>query len=492
MNIPFEAKLKNGLQDVDSLKTPDCLDTITIGFYAENNLSQEDKLKAENHLHSCLYCLKQLNDMKELLYYQEHKVTVSPNLLEKLKCVRLKHEEKVQGESLGEIFIAKIKNLLFFSTRQWRYAAVGLASACIAVLVSMHVMRPDSDFSHVPQINTNSFVNIKALSDDGKMLSEAQGVVVNSKGLIASNLEPLVGASYIQVTLKDGRTYQTKNIWKEEDKNLAVMKIDNESLPPIPTADINQISIGQNVFVVTDPSKAKKGFKESVISDFKQMPGRHKDSGVQYIQLATFTTKATKGALVDGQGKLIGFLMTEEKNINMVAPIADAERLAKQGKAIPLSELKHTKFSVEALNFYLKGILARDAQQWDQAMEFYKKALRLNPNLEGAHMELGYIYYRKHLYDLEAQEYEDVLKINPNSADALYGLGTNFETKGLFTEAIEKLEKAAALDPDDAETLSELGLAYLTIGRKDKAMALYPTLNALDPGSGEMLRRLSK
>jgi len=479
MNTSFEEKLKNMLQDIDSIKTPDCLDTNTIGFYAENRLSQEDKQKAEGHLHSCLYCLKQLNDMQELLYYERHKVTLSPKLLDKLRGLRPKQKEKVQKESLVQIIIRNIKNCLLFSTRQWRYSAVGLASACIAVLVSILIMRPETNLPHVPQIDTNSFVNIKALSHDGKLLSEAQGVVVNAKGLVASNLEPLVGASYLQITLRDGRTYQTKNIWKAEDKNLAVMKIDNDSLPSIPIADINQINIGQNVFVVTDPSKAKKGFKESLISDLKPMPGKHKDSVTQYIQLATISTSITKGALVDGQGKLIGFLMTEEKNINMVAPIADAERLAKQGKAIPLSELKHSKFSVEALNFYMKGILARDAQQWDKAMEFYKKALKLNPNLEGAYIELGYVYYRLHKYDLEAQEYEDVLKINPKNPDALYGLGTNLETRGLFKEAIEKLEKAVACDPDDAETLYELGLAYLSVGQKAKAMALYPKLNAL-------------
>ncbi len=492
MNIPLKEKIENLLQDIDSLKTPACVDINTIGLYAENKLSNKEEQKAENHLQSCLYCLKQLNDMKEMLYFQEQKTSISPELIKKLSGLCLKQEETIRKTGFLTLFVGKIKDFLAFPFRQWRYSVVGLASACMTSLFILFFLRTETHNVLVPHIDSNSFVNIRALSDSGKVLNEAQGVVINSKGLVASNLYQLAGASSIQVTLRDGRTYQTRNIWKDEDKNLAVMKINNESLPSIPIADIKQVNIGQSVFVVTDPTMAKKGFKESLVSDFKQMPGRRKESTVQYIQLATFTTNTTKGALIDGQGKLVGLLITEEKNINLAVPIADAERIVKEGKAIPVSELKRNKFSADALNFYMKGILARDAQRWNEAMEFYKKALKLNPNLVGAHIELGYVYYIKHLYDLEAREYEDVLKIDPQNKDALYSLGTNLETRGLFKEAINKYEEVIALDPEDAETIFELGLAYLALGQKDKAMTLYPKLKAIDPGYGEVLRRLGK
>ncbi len=492
MNTPFEEKMENLLQDIDNMKTLACVDINTIGLYAENKLSNEEKQKAETHLQSCLYCLKQLNDMEEMLYFRQHKTSISPELIKKLNELCLKQEETTQTSGFLELFIGKIKDFFAFPFRQWRYSAVGLASACITSLFILFFLRTETHNVLVPHIDSNSFVNIRALSDSGKVLNEAQGVIFNSKGLVASNLYQLAGASSIQVILRDGRIYQTRNIWKDEDKNLAVMKINNESLPSIPIADIKQVNIGQSVFVVTNPAMAKEGFKESFVSDFKQMPGRRKESTLQYIQLATFTTNTTKGALIDGQGKLVGLLITEEKNINLAAPITDAERIVKEGKAIPVSELKRGKFSADALNFYMKGILARDAERWDEAMEFYKKALKLNPNLVGAHIELGYVYYIKRLYDLEAREYEGVLKINPQNKDALYSLGTNLETRGLFKEAIEKYEKAIALDPEDAETIFELGLAYLAQGQKEKAMALYPKLKAIDPGYGEVLRRLSQ
>ena len=152
---------------------------------------------------------------------------------------------------------------------------------------------------------------------------------------------------------------------------------------------------GKVFFLSRTAPGGKKTFKESLISDFKQVPGRRKGGSIQYIQLATLTTNAARGAIVDGQGKLIGFLVAQEKRISLAAPIAGAERLAKEGRAVPLSELKGVKFSAEALNLYLRGILARDEQRWDEAIDLLKKAVELNPHLEGARLELAYAYYRK-------------------------------------------------------------------------------------------------
>jgi tetratricopeptide (TPR) repeat protein len=492
VKTPIENELKSALQEIDCLKTRACLDAVSIGLYAEDKLPRKERQKAEEHLYTCLYCLKLLNDTKELLYYRKHPAHLSPRLVSRLRAMCPMREMKSEKDSVTAPFTRKLKGFFTFPVRQWRYSAVSLTTACITIVISIFMLRSLMPLGVAPQIDANLFVNIRALSRDGKVLSEVQGVVVNSKGLIASNLYPLAGASALQITLKDGRTYQTRNVWRDGEKDLAVMKIDNEALPSIPMADINQISIGQSVFVVTDPDKANGGFKESLVSDFKQMPGRHKTGSIQYIQLATFTAHTTRGALVDGQGKLVGLLITEEKHINLAAPIADAERLVEEGKAIPLSELKGVKFSGEALNLYLKGILARDAQRWDGAIELFKKALNLNPDLEGAHLELGYLYYKKGLYALEAQEYENALRINPQNTDALFSLATNLETRGLYGQAIEEYEKAATLDPEDAERYYQLGLAYLAQGKKDRAMAIYRKLKALDPGYAEMLRRLSR
>lgn len=492
MNMELEGKIGEALKDIDSFRTPDCLDDNTIGRYAENKLADPQRQVAEAHLHTCLYCLKQLNDMTELLHYQKHPVEQSSRLMARLNEILPKPESVPPHENLPPSIIQRLKELFVFTPQQWRFSALGLAAAWMVFLISTVVMRHGDLPPGAPLLNPDSFVKVQALSDSGAILREQQGVVVGANGLIASNLTPLAGASKLRITLRDGRTFQSGSIWKDEDKNLAVMKIDNNDLKAIPTADIEQISVGQRIFAVADPSKSRKGFQEGMVSDFKEMPGRRKEGAVQYLQIATQTSTISRGALVDDRGRLLGFLITEEKHINIAAPVADITRLVKEGKAIPLSDLKNVIFSAEALNVYMKGILARDALRWDEAEKHFKKAVQLNPRLEGAHLELGYVYYKKRLYDKEAFEYEAALKLNPDDPEALFSLATNLETRGMYEEAIQKYERTVALDPENGEAIYYLGLAYLAQGDKAKAMAVYPRLKRLDPGSAEMLRRLGR
>ncbi len=336
----FETEITHALGEIDRFRTPECLDPTLIGSFAENKLSAGEKRKAEDHVQKCLYCLKQLNDMKELLYYRAHPAELSPGLSRRLKALCQTAEKKSGKGSTAELFVERLRALGVFPARLWKYSAVSLATACVALLVSLFVVRHETPVGRVPHVDANSFVKVRALDAGGVVVNEAQGVVVGSRGLVASNLSQLVGASAIQITSRDGRTYRTTRVWRDEDKDLAVMKIDNDALPSLPSADIREISIGQSVFLVTDRARGKQDFKESLISNFTQVPGRRKGGPIQYIQLAVLTTNAARGALVDGQGKLVGFLITQEKRISLAAPVADAERLAQEGKAVPLSELK--------------------------------------------------------------------------------------------------------------------------------------------------------
>lgn len=492
MSMELENKIKEALKDIDGFRTPDCLDDNTIGRYAENTLAEPQQQAAEAHLHTCLYCLKQLNIMTELLHYQRQQVPLSPRLEVRLKEI-LPEPVNVQPRvAPTPSIIKRLQELFTFSPQQWRFSTIGLATAWMVFLVSIFVMRQGNMPPGAPRLNPDSFVKVQALSDSGAILREQQGVVVGSNGLIAANLTPLAGASKLQVTLRDGRTFQSGSIWKDEDKNLAVMRIDSKDLKAIPTADIDQINVGTRIFTVADPSKRSKGFQEGLVSDYKEMPGRRKEGASRYIQVATQTTTATKGAIVDEKGNLLGFLITEEKHINLATPAQDIAQLIKSGKAIPISELKNVSFSGDAINFYMKGILARDAQRWDEAIVHLQRAVQLNPRLSGAHLELGDLYYKKHQFDKEAIEYEAVLNVNPDNVDALYGLAWNKESFGKYKEATELYKKALALDPEDTDILYQLGLSYLAQNEKGKALPMYTKLQRLEPGKAEMLRRLMK
>lgn len=119
------------------MKTPSCLDTDTIGFYIENKLPKGEKIRVEKHISSCLYCLNQLTELRELVYFQRQSAPLPTHLLQRIKGLFPK-EEKPQKDFLKDIFspfIQRISDFLTFPVRQWRYATVSLTTAFAVILI---------------------------------------------------------------------------------------------------------------------------------------------------------------------------------------------------------------------------------------------------------------------------------------------------------------------------------------------------------------------
>jgi hypothetical protein len=137
MAVSFESKLKKYLKNIEIMKTPSCLDTDTIGFYIENKLPKGEKMWVEKHISSCLYCLNQLTELKELVYFQKQSAPLPSNLLQKVKDL-LPKEEKHPKAFLKDIFYPFIQRISDFFTlpiRQWRYTTVSLATALAVILI---------------------------------------------------------------------------------------------------------------------------------------------------------------------------------------------------------------------------------------------------------------------------------------------------------------------------------------------------------------------
>lgn len=90
----LRAKVTDAFTNFDDLKTPACLGAKTVGMFAENKLPDKEMAKAEAHIQSCLYCLGQLTEMKELLYLASEAAPVSPDLEKKLTALFSRHKKK--------------------------------------------------------------------------------------------------------------------------------------------------------------------------------------------------------------------------------------------------------------------------------------------------------------------------------------------------------------------------------------------------------------
>ena len=87
---------------------------------------------------------------------------------------------------------------------------------------------------------------------------------------------------------------------------------------------------------------------------------------------------------------------------------------------------------------------------------------------------LGYTYAEMGENLDEAEHLiKEALKYKPDDGFITDSLGWVYFKKGLFDKAVELLEKAVALEPDDPIILEHLGDAYLEIDQKEKALEFY-------------------
>jgi tetratricopeptide (TPR) repeat protein len=129
-----------------------------------------------------------------------------------------------------------------------------------------------------------------------------------------------------------------------------------------------------------------------------------------------------------------------------------------------------------------------------EAIENYRVALKIDPQLPGLHFELAEMLNTSSVRadQEEAQsEYKKALAVNPSDASSESRLGDIAARRNDLNEAYERYARALELRPDDAEASLGLAKVLMTMGQPQKAEALLEHVVQLDPTSAVAHFRLS-
>jgi protein O-GlcNAc transferase len=118
---------------------------------------------------------------------------------------------------------------------------------------------------------------------------------------------------------------------------------------------------------------------------------------------------------------------------------------------------------------------------FDAAIENYRRALSLKPDLAGVHSNLGVALQMQGKLDAAAEHYRQALSFNPDFAEAHNNLGLALQNQGKLDMAIASFYKALSLQPDYAEAYNNLGFALQNQGEPDLAIANYHRTLSLKP-----------
>ncbi|MGE4358190.1 MAG: tetratricopeptide repeat protein, partial [Candidatus Omnitrophota bacterium] len=104
-------------------------------------------------------------------------------------------------------------------------------------------------------------------------------------------------------------------------------------------------------------------------------------------------------------------------------------------------------FSEEAVEYRLKGYLAWQNKDYDEAIKYLQKACLLDTCYAPPHNDLGIIYEMKGWLERAEKEYLRALDIDPNYGEAIMNLALLYISQGLTDKAIGYLQKRIEIGP---------------------------------------------
>jgi tetratricopeptide (TPR) repeat protein len=125
--------------------------------------------------------------------------------------------------------------------------------------------------------------------------------------------------------------------------------------------------------------------------------------------------------------------------------------------------------------YQLMASVAAADGNWQGAIDAYRKALRVQPGLQGAHLQIA-ILMLAHSTDANGWreaigELKEELKIDPTSAQAEYEIGEAYRKHDQMEPAAAAFCKALEFEPDAVPARLGLAKALREVGRKSEALA---------------------
>jgi len=139
-----------------------------------------------------------------------------------------------------------------------------------------------------------------------RTLATCSGVIVDAtQGFVLTNNHVVANAEAIEVTTKDNRHFAAKLVGRDDDTDIAVLKIEASNLKAVPFGDSDRLQVGDFVVAIGNPF----GLGQTVTSGMVSALGR--SLGIEgyedFIQTdASINPGNSGGPLVDLKGRLVG------------------------------------------------------------------------------------------------------------------------------------------------------------------------------------------
>jgi S1-C subfamily serine protease len=226
------------------------------------------------------------------------------------------------------------------------------------------------------------------------------GFVVRSDGIIVTNFHVVEGALNIKVTLPppDNRSFTGRVIGADQDRDLAILKVNASNLPTVPLGNSQDVQLGERVIALGYALALPGGptVTSGIISSLArtvQASDPQAQGGTRTYQDALQTDAAINpgnsgGPLVDQAGNVVGINTAgnqQAENVGFAIAITESV------KALISRAISHPQSALAYLGVSSQTVDAGVAAQFDLAVDHGALVLALAPNgpADKARIETG-------------------------------------------------------------------------------------------------------
>ena len=162
------------------------------------------------------------------------------------------------------------------------------------------------------------------------------GFILSGDGRLLTNAHVVTGSDTVEVTLKDGRTFEGRVIGSDAVTDVAVVKINTTGLPTVRIGRSDNLTPGEWAIAIGNPL----GLDNTVTAGIISATGRSSsqvgvpDKRVSFIQTdAAINPGNSGGPLLNDRGEVIGVntaIRADAQGLGFAIPIETAQRVADQ------------------------------------------------------------------------------------------------------------------------------------------------------------------
>ena len=197
-------------------------------------------------------------------------------------------------------------------------------------------------------------------------------------------------------------------------------------------------------------------------------------------------TSLALGAVLAGCSSLPSLPAALTGRSDAPAPTAAASSpaaAASAGKPAVVARAEPSPVSPAAQRAFDDARRALRANRTDEAERGFRALAQSNPELGGAHANLGVIYRQQGKLPEAVAAFEQAVKASPQQPVFFNQLGITYRMQGQFAKAREAYDSAIALDPAYAAPVLNLGILNdLYLSDAPRALGLYDRYLTLVPG----------